>query len=66
MRIHEIQVPSYDGGSITTEAYVADGAVIIHMNPPKLPKHNYGEYANIEFIRSLDRIIGNASRFDRV
>ena len=61
----EIQVPSYDGGGITTKAYVADGAVIINMNPPKLSK-TYGEYTNIEFIRSLNRIICNASRFDCV
>ena len=61
--LHEMQVPSYDGGSITTGAYVADGGVMININPPKLSKTD-GEYPNIEFIRSLDRIIGNASRFD--
>ena len=45
--------------------FVADGAVLVNMNPPKLSK-TYGEYANIEFVRSLNRIIGNASRFDCV
>ena len=34
--LHELQVPSYNGGSITTEAYVADGGAIINMNSLKL------------------------------
>ena len=48
---------------VTAKAFVADGAVLVNMNAPKISK-TYGEYADVEFIRSLNGVVKNASRFD--
>ena len=63
--LNDIHPPSFEETSVTAKAFVADDAVLVNMNAPKISK-TYGEYADVEFIRSLNGVVKNASRFDCV
>ena len=63
--LSDIHAPSFDENCTTAKAFVADVAVLVKMNAPKISK-TYGEYADAEFIRSLDGVVTDASRFDCV
>ena len=60
--LNDIHPPSFEETCVTAKAFVADGAVLVNMNAPKISK-TYGEYADVEFIRSLNGVVKNASRF---
>ena len=62
--LKDIHPPSFEETFVIAKAFVADGAVLV-MNAPKISK-TYGEYADVEFIRSLNGVVKNASRFDCV